>query len=75
MKLRFFLRGVCSLRQNPTSGERILGGDVEVSARPINGTGAEIYAAKGIATNRLFEAAELNFPSSGLWNVKARAKG
>ena len=63
---------VATLVQNPTSGEAILDADIEVSAQPIDGTGAEIYAARNIAINRLLKAAELNFPSSGLWNVKAR---
>lgn len=62
------------LVQDATWGLPIPGGDVEISDRPIRGGGDEIYAAKNIATNRLLEAATLNFQISGLWNVRTRVQ-
>lgn len=60
------------LVQDSTSGQAILDRDVQISAWPLSGAGAEIYADKNVATNRLLEAARLRIPSPGLWDVKAR---
>lgn len=62
------------LVQDATSGQPIVDGDVEVSARPARGAGKDIYAVQQPATNRLLEAATLNFGGAGLWNVKARVR-
>lgn len=59
------------LVQDVTSGQPTPDGDIEVSSRPIDRTGDKIYAARGVATNRLLEAATLNFASLGRWNVKS----
>lgn len=59
------------LVQDAASSQPVLDGNIEMSARAISRIDGEIDGARDAATNKFLEAATLNFPSPGLWDVKA----
>jgi putative membrane protein len=63
---------IAVLVQDAGSGAPILDASVDVSATPASGSARATRAVPQPAANKLLEAATLNIPSPGLWQIETR---